>query len=81
MRMLKRINRWTSLTQVVTEDSSTEEHQVINLIELLARPWWGRVWIIQEVVLADQVIMHCGKDYLYFETALMALWDFSRLEN
>jgi hypothetical protein len=27
---------------------------------LFARPWWRRVWVIQEVILAKRAIIHCG---------------------
>ena len=27
---------------------------------LFARPWWHRVWVMQEVILAKRAIIHCG---------------------
>ncbi|KZM28550.1 uncharacterized protein EKO05_0005580 [Ascochyta rabiei] len=30
------------------------------LDDLLARPWWGRTWIVQEVWSASKVLMQCG---------------------
>lgn len=31
---------------------------------LLNRPWWQRVWVVQEFVLAQEAILICGKDML-----------------
>ena len=30
--------------------------------ELLDRPWWRRVWVVQEAVLAREIIIQCGPD-------------------
>jgi hypothetical protein len=30
-------------------------------LEFLARPYWRRVWIIQELALARHVTIHCGR--------------------
>ena len=32
-----------------------------SLLELLQRPWFSRVWIIQEVVVSRNAILRCGK--------------------
>lgn len=32
----------------------------LNLSNLLERPWFGRIWIIQEVVMGRSVMLHCG---------------------
>lgn len=32
--------------------------------KLLNRPWWQRVWVVQEFVLAQEAILMCGKDAL-----------------
>ncbi|PSN60268.1 hypothetical protein BS50DRAFT_579418 [Corynespora cassiicola Philippines] len=31
-----------------------------SLDELLARPWWGRTWIVQEVWCASKILLQCG---------------------
>ena len=28
---------------------------------LLERPWWRRIWVVQEVLMSRQSILHCGK--------------------
>jgi len=34
-----------------------------GLIEFFERPYWRRVWIIQEIVSASHVIVYCGQDH------------------
>ncbi|KLU91979.1 hypothetical protein MAPG_10926 [Magnaporthiopsis poae ATCC 64411] len=29
-------------------------------IKILSRPWWQRVWVLQELLLANKAILHCG---------------------
>ncbi|KAF2097552.1 HET-domain-containing protein [Rhizodiscina lignyota] len=33
------------------------------VIALLSRPWWDRVWIIQEFILAQEVVFQCGDSF------------------
>lgn len=50
---------------------SVEEGEQEARLELwkafLNRPWFGRTWIIQEVLLAKSLILHCGSDTLRWE--------------
>ncbi|KAM7215264.1 Heterokaryon incompatibility protein (HET) domain containing protein [Rhypophila decipiens] len=41
--------------------------------ELLARPWWSRAWIIQEAVLARDLVLICGPDSAPWEAVEKAL--------
>ncbi|KAK4209232.1 hypothetical protein QBC37DRAFT_450918 [Rhypophila decipiens] len=41
--------------------------------ELLARPWWSRAWIIQEAVLARDLVLMCGPDSAPWEAVEKAL--------
>ena len=75
MRIFKRVDDGVSIIHVITEDRLTPEQKSRSLTELFARPWWGRVWIIQEVALAKKLTMHYGTEYLNLETVLNALWD------
>ena len=52
------------------EDSLTQSEQEARLKlweAFLERPWFGRTWIIQEVVLAKSLVLHCGPDTLVWE--------------
>ena len=41
-----------------------------SLNELLKGPWWKRVWVVQEYVLAWQVTLHCGRAFVSHEGLL-----------
>lgn len=45
-------------------------------IKLLERPWWDRVWVLQEVILAKKAILCCGPksvDWTFFQAMLYTL--------
>lgn len=44
---------------------------------LLLRPWWRRVWTLQEFLICDKVMIHCGYRYISrrsLQVAMFALW-------
>ncbi|CAN9084529.1 unnamed protein product [Alternaria alternata] len=48
--------------------------------ELLARPWWGRTWIVQEVWCASNAVLYCGATKLKWKNFQKAMdyaegWD------
>ena len=44
---------------------------------LLNRPYWRRTWIIQEIVLANEVILHCGDSKINWSLFTSFNWYFS----
>lgn len=43
-------------------------HEEFNWLRpLYSRPYWGRVWIVQELVLAKRVVVCCGDKYIDFD--------------
>ncbi|KAI8623908.1 heterokaryon incompatibility protein-domain-containing protein [Xylariaceae sp. FL1651] len=40
---------------------SLSDGNLLPLIRLLERPWFRRLWVLQEAALAKEVILHCGK--------------------
>ena len=38
--------------------------------ELMNRPWWNRVWVLQEHILAKDVTLHCGRRSIDFSAIL-----------
>ncbi|KAK1752724.1 heterokaryon incompatibility protein-domain-containing protein [Echria macrotheca] len=44
-----------------------------DLRELLSRPWWSRVWIVQEVVVAKKVVVMVGGDVFGWECIARSL--------
>jgi len=41
---------------------------------LFKRPWWGRGWIVQELVLAQEAILYCGKRSIHWDVLSEALY-------
>ena len=37
-------------------------------LHLLERPWFRRVWVIQEVAVASKAVIHCGSSFLFWDT-------------
>ncbi|KAG6365473.1 hypothetical protein INS49_007084 [Diaporthe citri] len=37
-----------------------EEDSLIGLSDIFMRSWWKRIWIVQEVVAARDLVIHCG---------------------
>ena len=61
---LEKVQRWRMICEL---EPSSSWH---SLRELFIRPWWRRLWILQEAALARELTMQCG--YLQFDFALVA---------
>ncbi|KAK5072476.1 hypothetical protein LTR64_005052 [Lithohypha guttulata] len=56
--------------QVITE-------ALMNKVKLLTEfPWWQRVWVMQEVVLARSVDFHCGHDRFHWTWSMWRIMEF-----
>lgn len=42
--------------------------KMMSLVHLFSRPWWRRMWIIQEVALAPHVLLVCGSRQIPWST-------------
>lgn len=54
----------------VTEATSAE---AVALARLMKRPWFTRIWIVQEVGASDEVVVVCGTKQINFDLLSMAL--------
>jgi hypothetical protein len=66
----------TDETSAWIADSVSSEFQNCSwlpLLELLERPWFSRVWVVQEVVVSKKVTIQCGTVRLSHETLMLAL--------
>jgi hypothetical protein len=86
-RVLDIIGRYGTRTPVSTSPASkalttlpatkppvtTETGTLAPLSNFLRRAYWGRVWIIQEVVLAKSVMLHLGRHTIDWETFCAAV--------
>ncbi|KLU92041.1 hypothetical protein MAPG_10988 [Magnaporthiopsis poae ATCC 64411] len=50
-----------------------------GFLKILSRPWWERVWVLQELILAKKVVVHCGPKSLDWQTFQAALFSIVRL--
>lgn len=49
----------------------------ISVSNLLARPWWTRVWTLQEMILPRGVKLFCGRNWIYrsdFKAAMYSIF-------
>ncbi|OAQ60653.1 heterokaryon incompatibility protein [Pochonia chlamydosporia 170] len=51
----------------------------LDIRELLSRPWWRRVWVIQEAILPEEASMMCGTLVVSWRNILEAIQFFSLL--
>lgn len=47
-------------------------HKIIR--KFWRRPYWSRIWIVQELDLAKKITIHCGPDLLYFRDLSLLPW-------
>jgi hypothetical protein len=60
-------------------DERTDLFGLKDVFLLLDRPWFRRVWVIQEVTLSDNVLMAWGDDRVNFDVfrdCIFAIWKF-----
>lgn len=50
------------------KDSIVSQEMVKGLQDILQRPWWSRIWTVQEAVLAQQVKLVCGASAVSWQT-------------
>ncbi|KAF2173837.1 hypothetical protein M409DRAFT_62078 [Zasmidium cellare ATCC 36951] len=43
------------------------EDALAAVAKLFERPWFGRLWVVQEVALAAQIRVHCGSHFVSWE--------------
>ncbi|KAH8760182.1 heterokaryon incompatibility protein-domain-containing protein [Hyaloscypha finlandica] len=58
---INRLNGLEESTSALLTVIDSHIGEVAAFLEFLARPYWRRVWIIQELALARHVTIHCGR--------------------
>lgn len=58
-------------------DNWKRAHKLSNyereaLFEFTNRSYWGRVWIVQELVLAQEIVFHCGEEDIVWSPSLLS---------
>ncbi|KAK3343398.1 heterokaryon incompatibility protein-domain-containing protein, partial [Lasiosphaeria hispida] len=59
MDLIKQWSRWLDLSGKIDACSA--------ITNLLCRPYWERVWVVQEVACAKEVIVMCGRKVISFD--------------
>ncbi|KAH7039821.1 heterokaryon incompatibility protein-domain-containing protein [Microdochium trichocladiopsis] len=54
-----------------------ESHEWESICEIIQRPWFSRIWIVQEFVLAREVTFHCGTRVADWRHLLALFFDFN----
>ncbi|KAH7069995.1 heterokaryon incompatibility protein-domain-containing protein [Paraphoma chrysanthemicola] len=53
---------------IAAADGIITKEGVKALISLLSRPYWTRMWIVQEVILAHEICLLCGEDLISWDS-------------
>jgi hypothetical protein len=48
------------------------------ILDVMQRPWWTRIWCIQEAVVAKEIVLICGEHSLTWTTDAKEVYKFSR---
>jgi hypothetical protein len=69
-RQANRVVVWLGAAPKNMQNPSNAQLEVGVVTELLRRPWWRRTWVIQELLLADSVVVQCGPHHFPWESLL-----------
>lgn len=62
MNLVSRPNNWSDTDdRCIIKCIRSDRTGAIALTRLLERPYWRRMWIFQEIVLARHAVVHCGR--------------------
>jgi len=67
------MNDVASLKQVMLFNPHLNIFDIVSYLSFLDRPYWRRVWIIQELALARQISIHCGGRQISWKQFMLAL--------
>ena len=45
-------------------------HRWATWLPFLDRPYWTRTWIVQELILAQRIVLYCGSDHMDFDDSI-----------
>ena len=60
LAILKDMGREIRLRDIRLDGQKLKKKHARYLNELFNRPWWNRVWVQQEYILAKNITLHCG---------------------
>ena len=62
LKHIKRILDLKEFERLIEDKNSAEDWN--SLLELMKRRWFSRRWVVQEIALAREATVHCGKDFV-----------------
>jgi Heterokaryon incompatibility protein (HET) len=76
------IDDWADLlSRINTIDDEEATFPLDAMTALLGRPWWSRIWVVQEVASAQQVLYFCGNKTASDVQICVALMIFYRVRD
>lgn len=71
---------WQDLTSA-RQPSAMLRQRVPIWNAFLSRPYWKRTWIIQEIILARTIVVHCGADHADWDSLVRPNWPDLSFDN
>jgi len=67
MDLIKKLNGTpVSAVMTVSNEDTRNEHDPFR--KLMDRPYWSRAWIVQEMMFARSLVIHCGSEVVPYST-------------
>lgn len=60
VEMMKHLQIDPNLTRLKMNGNLVTEQQVHSFVALLNRPWFERIWVMQEIALSTRAVFYCG---------------------
>lgn len=67
IEVIKQLQRHRRFRGLEILGGPVNDEHIKAFIKLLQRPWWTRIWVVQEVSLAQKAILYCGEASFVFE--------------
>ena len=64
MQIFQKLQTGSRLLDLGSNGGPVTEAQLSSLVSLFRRPWWDRIWVMQEFALCKTRLIHCGHSSL-----------------
>ena len=64
--VMKQLQQVRSFGRLEFDGQPVTVYQLQSFVNPLKRPWWTRMWVVQEVFLARQAVLYCGRSAFDF---------------
>lgn len=78
IRLLNKVDSWTSLPDTSLPLPHDEAVEWAELRKMLSNPWFGRMWIVQEIAVTPQPWLRYGDEEISWETFARTMTILSR---